>query len=87
MTRCLSDTVYFEGDVFDRDHYDRLLRNVWVANDECEAFLLNEFLVREGHALVSTARRTRAAWSCCRRSATSPGRRRWKPRWRGASCS
>ncbi len=49
-------TVYLERDVSDRDRYGRLLRYVWVPSgkNDNEGFLLNEWLVREGYAVLYT---------------------------------
>ncbi len=45
----LGKTVELETDVSQRDRYGRLLRYVWVGNA-----MVNEILVREGYAQVST---------------------------------
>ena len=48
-------TVYLERDVSEADRFGRLLRYVWVpVGDGEEGYLLNERLVREGYAALST---------------------------------
>ncbi len=46
--------VYLEKDVSETDRYDRLLRYVYVAGSNGELVFVNEFLVRQGFAHVST---------------------------------
>lgn len=45
----LGKTVELEKDVSDRDKYGRLLRYIWIGDE-----MVNETLVREGYAQVST---------------------------------
>lgn len=51
-------TVYLEKDVSETDKYKRLLRYVWIENPklttENNKMMINEILVREGYAYVST---------------------------------
>lgn len=48
-------TVYLEQDVSDTDRFDRKLRYVWFKGKrDGAAYLVNEMMVREGFAVVST---------------------------------
>lgn len=48
-------TVHLEQDISDTDRYDRLLRYVWFEGKrDGKAYMVNEMLVREGFAVVST---------------------------------
>ena len=47
-------TVFLEKDVSDTDRYDRLLRYVYLSLNTGEMLLVNDYLVREGFAQVST---------------------------------
>lgn len=49
--------VYIEKDVSETDKYKRLLRYVWIGNPlnaSSEAMFINDYLVRQGFAQVST---------------------------------
>ncbi len=47
-------TVYLEQDVSETDRYGRLLRYVWIEDDDGRGQLANELLVREGYAALYT---------------------------------
>lgn len=48
-------TVYLEQDISDTDRFDRKLRYVWFEGKrDGKAYLVNEMMVREGFAVVST---------------------------------
>ncbi len=50
----LGGDLYLEMDVTDRDRYDRLLRYAWLDFGADEVYLVNEAMVRSGHAALST---------------------------------
>lgn len=50
----LGGDLYLERDVTNRDRYDRLLRYAWLDFGGGEVYLVNEALVRSGHAALST---------------------------------
>lgn len=50
----LGGDLYLETDVTDRDRYDRLLRYAWLDFGDGEVYLVNEAMVRSGHAALST---------------------------------
>lgn len=53
----LGKAVRLEKDVSERDRYQRLLRYVWVDNPSAgsgQAIFINDYLVKEGYAKVST---------------------------------
>lgn len=47
-------SVYFERDVSDTDKYGRLLRYVYFKLDDGSFLFVNDYLVRQGYAQVST---------------------------------
>lgn len=47
-------TVYLEKDVSETDRYGRLLRYVWIRDDAGNLIMVNEELVRQGYARIST---------------------------------
>ena len=51
----LSDTLYLESDVSDRDERGGLPRHVWLDFGDGEVYLVNEVMIRSGHAAPSTA--------------------------------
>jgi micrococcal nuclease len=50
----LGGQLYLETDITDRDRYDRLLRYAWLDFGNGEVYLVNEAMVRSGHAALST---------------------------------
>lgn len=50
----LGQTVFLEKDVSDTDRYDRLLRYVYLSLNTGQMLFVNDYLVREGYAQVST---------------------------------
>jgi micrococcal nuclease len=50
----LGGQLYLETDVTDRDRYDRLLRYAWLDFGGGEVYLVNEAMVRSGHATLYT---------------------------------
>jgi micrococcal nuclease len=50
----LGGQLYLEGDVSNRDRYDRLLRYVWLDFGDGEVYLVNEAMVRSGYAALFT---------------------------------
>jgi micrococcal nuclease len=50
----LGGQLYLETDVTNQDRYDRLLRYAWLDFGGGEVYLLNEAMVRSGHAALST---------------------------------
>jgi micrococcal nuclease len=50
----LGGDLYLETDVTDRDRYDRLLRYAWLDFGGGEVYLVNEVMVRSGHAALYT---------------------------------
>jgi micrococcal nuclease len=51
----LQETLYLEPDVNDRDQEGRLLRYVWLDFGQGEVYLVNEAMVRSGHATTDAA--------------------------------
>ena len=50
----LGGALYLETDVTDRDRYGRLLRYAWLDLGDGEVYLVNEAMVRSGHAALFT---------------------------------
>lgn len=49
-------TIYLERDVSDKDHYDRLLRFIYLPNPNSpsEVIFVNEYLIEQGYGMVIT---------------------------------
>ena len=50
----LNKKVRLEKDVSDKDKYERLLRYVYVKNKNNKEIMINEYLVRQGFAMLAT---------------------------------
>lgn len=54
MELVLGKTVRLEKDISDRDKYGRLLRYVYIMDGENKEIMVNQYLVEQGYAQVST---------------------------------